>query len=254
MLPLLIDLDGVLRLGNKLAPGAAQFLQFVQKERVHACILSNTTKLPAEGIRKFFESNRIKLDLAVVTALDSAIDYAQKFNSIEVYVHPDAVPFFASLPRSKNPEAVIIGDMGTDWSYDILNRVFRQIMEGAEIVAMQMNRFWQDGDGLALDAGSFITGLEYATSRSSTLVGKPSPVFFRRGLTLAGEQEKKKFIMLGDDLKADIYAAQQIGGQGVLILTGKTTQTQLELSAVKPDFVVRDLLEMIALLGRLDEI
>ena len=248
MRPLLIDLDGVLRLGDQLAPGAREFLDLLEKEKNPACVLSNTTKLRAIQIRQFFQSNGIDMAIPILTALDTAIDFAHKFKSVDAYVHPDAAQYFQGLPRSEDPEAVIVGDMGAEWSYPVLNRIFRQIMGGAEIVAMQMNRFWQDGNQLVLDAGPFIAALEYATTRKSILVGKPSRIFFQRGLALAGAQEDEHFLMLGDDLQADIQAAQKMGGKGILITTGKTTDSQLKQSQTTPDFVVQDLSEMINLL------
>ena len=175
---ILIDLDGVLRLGDRLAPGAPEFLKLLEKEAIPACILSNTTKLPATKIKQFFRSNGIDLTIPVLTALDTALDFVKKYQSVDAYVHQDADHYFQSLPRSKDPDAVIIGDMGSDWTYEVLNRIFRQVMNGAEIVAMQVNRFWQNQDQLLLDAGAFVAALEYATSKKSILVGKPSPIFF----------------------------------------------------------------------------
>ena len=43
--PLLIDLDGVLRLGKSLAPGLKEFLlRFLTDNSLRAAILSNTTQ------------------------------------------------------------------------------------------------------------------------------------------------------------------------------------------------------------------
>jgi hypothetical protein len=36
-------------------------------------------------------------------------------------------------------------------------------MDGAELIALQKNRFWQLADGLSLDVGPFVAALEYAT-------------------------------------------------------------------------------------------
>ncbi len=38
-------------------------------------------------------------------------------------------------------------------NYRILNRAFRQLMDGAELIALQKNRFWLTPDGLSLDVG-----------------------------------------------------------------------------------------------------
>jgi ribonucleotide monophosphatase NagD (HAD superfamily) len=111
----------------------------------------------------------------------------------------------------------------------------------ADFIAMQKNKFWKpDGKTLCLDAGSFITAIEYATGKEALLIGKPSPIYFRTALKEIrskishqkkmalekalsfGEGLGEAFYMLGDDLETDINAAQALkGGKGILIYTGK---------------------------------
>jgi hypothetical protein len=50
---------------------------------------------------------------------------------------------FAPLEETEDgSEAVIIGDLGEAFSYDVLNRAFREVMNGAELIALQKNRYW----------------------------------------------------------------------------------------------------------------
>ncbi len=120
---------------------------------------------------------------------------------------------FADLLVDENPEAVIVGDLVDGWSYDILNEIFRDVYSGADLIAMQKNKFWKpDGKTLCLDAGSFIKAIEYATSKEALLIGKPSPIYFKAALKILGE-ENSDFLMLGDDLETDIVGAQNDRGK-----------------------------------------
>jgi hypothetical protein len=56
--------------------------------------------------------------------------------------------------------------------YEVLNRAFRLVMDGAELVALQKNRYWLTADGLSLDVGPFVAAVEYATRRKAFVVGK----------------------------------------------------------------------------------
>jgi hypothetical protein len=77
-------------------------------------------------------------------------------------------------------EAVVIGDAGPFFTYDLLNQAFRKITSGATFVALAKNRNFLDRDGeLNLDVGPFVEGLEYASRRAATVFGNPSPMFFR---------------------------------------------------------------------------
>jgi ribonucleotide monophosphatase NagD (HAD superfamily) len=54
-------------------------------------------------------------------------------------------------------DAVILGDIGSAFSAETLDAAFRRLMEGAELIALQHNRYWRRADGLALDVGALPT-------------------------------------------------------------------------------------------------
>src|SRR3982074_1605 len=77
-------------------------------------------------------------------------------------------------PRSQSaPAAVGLGDLGAAFTAELLNGAFRMLMDGAELVALQHNRYWRRADGLALDVGAYAAALEDATGREAIVVGKP---------------------------------------------------------------------------------
>src|SRR3546814_1002729 len=50
---------------------------------------------------------------------------------------------------------------------------------GAPLYALAANRYFEDDDGLSLDAGGFVAALEYASGIKAELFGKPAPGFFQ---------------------------------------------------------------------------
>ena len=60
--------------------------------------------------------------------------------------------------------AVVIGDSPDEATYDNLNRAFRLIRGGAQLIAMHKNRWWLTPAGPTLDSGAYVAGLEYAAS------------------------------------------------------------------------------------------
>lgn len=52
------------------------------------------------------------------------------------------------------------------------------ILDGAPLIAIHKARYYKRKDGLALGPGPFVTGLEYATDRKASVVGKPEKTFF----------------------------------------------------------------------------
>ena len=78
------------------------------------------------------------------------------------------------------PDWVIIGDAGDKVTYDSMNTAFRFLMEGAELLALENDRYWMADSGLSLSAGPIVKALEYATGKSAMVMGKPSQTFSTR--------------------------------------------------------------------------
>ena len=47
-----------------------------------------------------------------------------------------------------NADWVVIGDAGDNFSYAAMTIAFRLIREGAEIIALEKDRYWMGNDGL----------------------------------------------------------------------------------------------------------
>jgi phospholysine phosphohistidine inorganic pyrophosphate phosphatase len=118
------------------------------------------------------------------------------------------------------PDYVLVGDIGSDFTYDRLNPAFRHLMDGAELLALQKNKFWRTEGGLSLDAGPFVAALEYASGKEATVVGKPERGFFRLALEDLG-LGPHEVGMVGDDAEADIVGAKRAGLLGIQVRTGK---------------------------------
>ncbi len=144
-----------------------------------------------------------------------------------------------------SPDAVIIGDLGERWTYQLLQEAFEYLMSGAALVALSRDRYWLNGTRLALDAGPFVAGLEFATGKSARIAGKPSPEFYTAALRSLGLEPSSGVAMVGDDLWSDVQGAQHAGLQGWLVRTGKFRESALVESGIRPDRV----LESVAALG-----
>jgi HAD superfamily hydrolase (TIGR01458 family) len=120
-------------------------------------------------------------------------------------------------------------------------------MDGAELIALQKNRYWRTPDGLSLDVGPFVAALEYATDRDAVVIGKPAPEFFAAalaGMALSAEQ----VAMVGDDVESDIGGAVSAGLAGILVRTGKFRADALCRAGPQPTAVVDSIADVPSLL------
>ena len=147
-----------------------------------------------------------------------------------------------------NPDAVVVGDMGSLFTFSLLNRLFQMIFNGAELVAMHKNRYWAPSNGeLMLDLGAFISGLEYASGRSAVVMGKPSANLFKLA-SLSWNVSEESIYVVGDDLDGDIGGAQNAGMKSILVKTGKFREENLENSKIVPDYIINSIADLSGLI------
>jgi HAD superfamily hydrolase (TIGR01458 family) len=248
-IPVLIDFDGVIKLGDNIAGDAKEFFSFLKENNTPFFLLSNSTLRTSEGMLNFIKGRGIESDIPSMTAVDATLHYVKEnYKRVSVYCRDNLKALFKEFDTDENPEAVVLGDIADKWTYETMNDIFRIVINGADIIAMHKNRYWEpDGKTLTMDAGAFISAIEYASSKEAILIGKPSPIYFNTALKKLGFNPGAEFLMIGDDLESDIKAAQNIGGKGLLVYTGKTKYPHSD-DTIHPDFEAMNLKEAINIL------
>ena len=126
----------------------------------------------------------------------------------------------AGLDDGGPVDVVLVGGAGEEFSYAALNRAFGYLQGGAALVAMHRGLYWRTSEGLQLDSGAFLAGLEEAAGIQAEVVGKPATAFFDAALAHLGAGAADT-VVVGDDIETDVLAAQRRGLTGVLVKTGK---------------------------------
>jgi HAD superfamily hydrolase (TIGR01458 family) len=140
-------------------------------------------------------------------------------------------------------DVVLIGGAGPEFSYQALNRAFGCLQAGARLVAMSRGMYWRTSDGLQLDSGAFVAGLEQAAGIAAEVVGKPAEGFFNAALAYLGVPARDA-LMIGDDIDNDVLAAQRCGLTGVLVKTGKYQARTHYGAASAPDHVLDSIADL----------
>ena len=251
----LFDLDGTLYTDAGAIPGAVEVVAELRRRGVPFRYVTNTTRrsrrLLAERLAGYgFEVQPAEIITAVMSGV--ALLRERGTRRVAAFVAPETLEDFAEFDlASERPEAVVVGDLGEGWTFEKLNRAFHYLMDGADLMALQRDRYWLSGDGLALDAGPFVAALEYATGRTATLCGKPSAAFYRAAVgSLGGRapENARDVVMVGDDLWGDVEGAQQAGLTAWMVRTGKFRDDVLAGSGIAPDRIISSVAELPALL------
>jgi len=238
----LLDLGGVVYVGDSLLPGAARAIARLRSEGFALCFVSNVTRQSAASLRTALQSMGLVIgDDPLLTPALAARGYIER-NGLRPHllVHPRLEEDFSDVKEGET-DAVIIGDAGGLFAYENLNRAFRVLNRGAPLVALAANKVFRDADGkLSLDAGAFVTALSFASGVEPVVLGKPSGDFFRLALDAAG-CDPGEAVMIGDDVESDIGGALAAGIRGILVRTGKYQDGAEKLIDPPPTLVVEDL-------------
>ncbi|MGO9489820.1 MAG: TIGR01458 family HAD-type hydrolase [Solirubrobacteraceae bacterium] len=235
---LLIDIDGVLHVGAEPIPGAREALELLRDRQIPFRLVTNTTSRSRRLVVDRLLGMGFQLEEDdVLTPAALAVRHCRErgYRRVALHVAPALSEDLAQLagPSGGDPDAVILGDLGEEFTWARMNAIFQQLRGGAELIALQRNRVWQSEQGLVLDAGPFVVALEYAVGRQAVVTGKPSSTFFSTALAELG-CEAATTAMIGDDLEADVGGAIEAGIDGVLVRTGKFRAGALAASAVEP--------------------
>jgi HAD superfamily hydrolase (TIGR01458 family) len=247
----LADLEGTVYEAGKPVPDAAHALAALTSSGVALVFITNTTSRPRSQLVEELKAMGIPAEPGrILTAPRAARDYlmSRGWRRCHLMVRPAVREDFEGVAHADDaPDAVVVGDLGEDFSYERLNRAFRLLIAGAGFVTLARNRFYQAADGLVLDQGPFVAALELAAGRPATLVGKPSAEFFRAAMRLAGG-EPSQIAVVGDDLDVDVGGGQALGMRGILVRTGKFREEDVARSPFRADAVIDSIADLPGLL------
>jgi HAD superfamily hydrolase (TIGR01450 family) len=263
----LFDIDGVLVTSWEPIPGAAETLQTLADHQIARTYLTNTTTKTRAQIASLLTdagmdvSSDEVLTAAVLTAdyvrsrypdascfLVNSGQIAEDMPGIDiVYAHDvvDADP--------DTPDVVLLGGAGSEYDHVTLSRVYDWMAQGVPVVAMHRSTSWTTAQGLRVDTGMYLIGMEETSGRKATAVGKPAPEGFLAAASRLGVEPEEMYVV-GDDLNNDVLAGQVVGMTGVLVRTGKFRQDTLDRwaadeFAMQPNHVIDSIADFPELLG-----
>ena len=250
---LLLDLDGTIYQGKSLVPGAIEALLSLNDARIPYRFLTNTTRMTRKKLVAMFGDMGLDIsphDIFAPPHAAAIYCHNKGYNNIMLVVQDKEMSedFSAFHLVNHNPEAIVLGDMGAKFTFNLINNLFNHLLGGAELVAMHKNRYWKSADGYILDVGAFVSALEYSSGKSASIMGKPNSNFF----FLASQDwglSPEKILMVGDDIDGDIGGALNAGMKSVLVKTGKFQDKNLQCSNIKPNYIINSIADLPSILA-----
>ena len=221
-----LDLDGVLLAAGAPVPGAAAAVRSLQKAGHGCAVLTNMTSARPEDLSARLAAVGIDLppDRIVTAAVATAAVVRRSYPDARILLVAErgTEREFDGCRLVARPPADLVVVSGPDdsWTFSVLDEALRALQGGARLIAMQGNAWWLSADGPRLDTGSYVHALSFATGVRPRVIGKPAAAIFRTACRALG-LPPAACIMVGDDLRSDVLAAQRAGLRAVLVRTGK---------------------------------
>jgi len=253
---ILLDIDGVLHVSGEPIPGATEAIAELRRAGHALRFVTNNSTRPRSQLAEELRAMGFTLEDDELQTTPSAA--ARKLSGKRVLalvmssIRNDLAEYVELVEHGA--DAVLLG--GADeseetaevFSYGRLNQAYAELREGARLVCLHKNKWWQTSRGPLLDSGAFVSGLEYAAGVEAEIVGKPTAAYFQAALAEV-EATPAEAVMVGDDIEADIGGAKAIGMRGVLVRTGKFRPAALKEAATQPDAVVDSIADLPAYLN-----
>ncbi len=246
----LLDLDGTVYLGGTAIPGAAAALaEAAQAGMRLAYVTNNAFRTPA-AIAELLTG------MGVPATRDDIVTSAQAAAHMLADRLPAGAPVLVVggsglrmalrerglrpvTTAADRPLAVVEG-FSPDTNYSILAEGGLAVAAGALFVASNADRTLPSRRGNQPGNGSLAQVITYATGVQPLVAGKPEPPLHNESVLRTGAQHP---LVVGDRLDTDIEAAQRVGAESLLVLTGVTSPADAVLAppSQRPTYLAEDL-------------
>jgi len=247
----LIDMDGVIYRGDKLIPGSDYFIQsLLEKEIPFLFLTNNSQRSRCDVVLKL-----ANLGISVETkhiftcAISTARFLAQQTPAGSAYVVGDAgllnaLHINGYAINETNPDYVVVGE-GRLINFEVLEKALKLIMDGAKLIATNLDPNCPIDGGIRPGCGATISFLETASGRKALNLGKPSPIMMRMARNEL-DLRTEEVTMIGDTMDTDILGGLQMGYRTVLVYSGSTQPQDLGRYPYAPSLAIPALKDLIA--------
>lgn len=245
-----LDMDGTIYLGNELFPFTKDFLSRVEETgRKFYFFTNNSSKSQQAYIEKLSNMGiAISKEQMMISSHVMIRFLLEKYSGKSVYVvgTPSLLNEFRSfgIPLvEEDPDIVVLG-FDTTLTYEKLSRACHFIRNGCIYYGINPDlNCPMEGGTFIPDCGSMARLVEASTGRYPEFFGKPSKYTLNYMIQETGYRPDE-IAIVGDRLYTDIAVADQSQVTSILVLSGESTQKDVENGDIKPDLIVKDLSEI----------
>jgi len=245
-----LDLDGVLWLGDQPLPGAADAVARLRAAGRRVLFATNNSSARVAEQEAKLAGHGIPAEGDVVTSALAVAHLIEPGERVLVCGGPGVVEALeareavvvddAEAERGKPVDVVVVG-FTRDFDYDRMRVASVAIRKGARFLATNSDVTYPTPEGLIPGGGAIAAAIAAAAEVEPEVAGKPHAPMARFIHDLVGDTDG---IMIGDRPETDGEFAVTLGYRFGLVLTGVTTTDDLPVTPT-PDLVAPDLATLV---------
>ena len=253
----LLDMDGTMWISNKWIDGAPEFLKACEEKGIRCVFLTNNSSRSNEAYVEKLRSMGLDAQSDdVFTSGEATILYLKEQK-------PDCSVYLMGTRslRAEFERAGIrvvdevepmpdyaVAAFDRELNYEKLEKMCWLLDHGCKFIATNLDTVCPIEDGRFIpDCASMCKMLENATGRVPKYIGKPEPDMIYTVCKKFGVP-RSQACMVGDRMYTDIAAGCNAGIKTVCVLSGESTQKDIDESPFDPTLVLPSVKELIPLL------
>jgi HAD superfamily hydrolase (TIGR01450 family) len=258
----LIDLDGVVYLGEKPISGSIETLLILKDLGKNLIFLTNDPRGSVNDYSNKLNNFGFPAKPQDIITSSMAVAYYIKSKHKDVrhrkaYVVgskalKDEIEGIGLEPiageEAKRADFVIIGGY-PGFHYEEIRIASLAIRNGAYFYATSRDPYIPTEEGLVPATGAVLASIEVASEKKAIVAGKPEKIMFEVAMKRKHLRPKERIGVIGDRLDSDIIGGKRAGIKTILVLSGSTKEGDVYSGDLIPDYVIND---MTGLLSEID--
>ena len=246
---LIIDMDGVLYLGDQPMPRLREFFAFLRDRHIRFILATNnSTRTPQAYVDKLAGMGVTVSPHEILVSGQATARFLAREYPRGTRVHVFGMPSLrqalteAGFVLADEDVQLVVASMDRQVTYEKLKRATLLIRGGARFIATNLDPTNPSEEGLLPGTGSMIVALETASGVPATAIGKPEPTMYQ----LAMEQMSANFettAAIGDRVDTDILGGKRAGLTTICVLSGSSDRAEAE--AIGTDMIFEDIAHLL---------